>query len=204
MAGGFESPDLHYNLGNAYFKIGRLGPAILSWERARAAAPGDADVAANLELARSLTVDVVEPLPTFWLVSFVRWWVDLFPRSILAAVVALGWLSAGVGGVLVVLARREDARAVGRWMGYVGIGVTILLGANLAVRELGIGAAERGVILAESVAVRSAPAEDDNLTLFEVHEGTRVRIEERAGEWAEIVLDDGKVGWVPFGVMGVI
>jgi uncharacterized protein YgiM (DUF1202 family) len=49
--------------------------------------------------------------------------------------------------------------------------------------------------------VRSAPADQDDLTLFEIHEGTRVRIDERAGEWAEVVLDDGKVGWVPADVL---
>jgi hypothetical protein len=71
-----------------------------------------------------------------------------------------------------------------------------VLGTNLFVRELGIGRAERGVIMAEAVPVRSAPADQDDLTLFEIHEGTRVRIAQRAGGWAEVVLDDGKVGWV--------
>jgi hypothetical protein len=40
--------------------------------------------------------------------------------------------------------------------------------------------------------------------LFEIHEGTRVRIDQRAGLWAEIVLEDGKVGWVPVEAMEVI
>ncbi|MCH7991953.1 MAG: hypothetical protein IIC35_06005, partial [Gemmatimonadetes bacterium] len=82
--------------------------------------------------------------------------------------------------------------------------VVLVLGANLVVRELGLGQRERGVILVESVAVRSAPSRDDDLTLFEVHEGTRVRVDQRTGAWAEVVLDDGKVGWVPLDVMGVI
>jgi SH3-like domain-containing protein len=72
-----------------------------------------------------------------------------------------------------------------------------VFGTNLAVRELGLGRPERGIVLADEVAVRSAPSDDDDLVLFEIHEGTRVRIDRRAGEWAEIVLDDGKVGWVP-------
>jgi len=32
----------------------------------------------------------------------------------------------------------------------------------------------------------------------------QVRIDQRAGEWAEIVLEDGKVGWVPLETFGVI
>jgi hypothetical protein len=78
--------------------------------------------------------------------------------------------------------------------------VVLVLGTNLFVRELGVGQPERAVILAAEVPVQAAPADTDDLTLFEIHEGTRVRIDRRAGEWAEIVLEDGKVGWVPAGV----
>ena len=56
-AGGFESPDLHYNLGNAYFQMGELGQSILGWERALKLAPGHADALANLELAVRLSAD---------------------------------------------------------------------------------------------------------------------------------------------------
>ena len=82
-----------------------------------------------------------------------------------------------------------------------GLAVVLVLGLNLMLRELGIGRSVEGVVLAESVAVRSAPAQDDDLTLFEIHEGTTVRVEQRAGDWIEVVLADGKVGWVPQGVL---
>jgi len=86
----------------------------------------------------------------------------------------------------------------------VGAAMVVLLGSNLAVRELEVGQPERGVILVEAVSVRSAPTEDDDLTVFELHEGTRVRIDQRTEQWAEIVLDDGKVGWIPVAAMEVI
>jgi tetratricopeptide (TPR) repeat protein len=201
---GFESAALHYNLGNAYFKAGDLGRSILQWERARAVAPSDPDVLANLELARSLTADAVEPLPRFWLVSAVAWWVDLLPRGLLMAIVPSAWLVTGAGVSARILARRDDVRRLAGWVAIAGSAIVLTLGTNLFVREFGMGRAERGVILAEAVPVRSAPADQDDLTLFEIHEGTRVRIDQRAGAWAEIVLEDGKVGWVLADVMGVI
>ena len=82
--------------------------------------------------------------------------------------------------------------------------MVLVLGTNLVVRELGIGRAELGVILEEVVSVQAAPSDEDNLTLFEIHEGTRVRIDQRAGDWVEVVLEDGKVGWVPAEVMEII
>lgn len=204
LAAGFESAALHYNLGNAHFKTGDLGRSILAWERARAITPADPDVLANLELARSLTADAIEPLPRFWLFAAVSWWVGLLPRGVLLVTVAAAWLAVGAGVAMRVLARGDGVRRVATWVAVAGAAVVLLLGTNLFVRELGIGSAERGVILAEAVPVRSAPADQDDLTLFEIHEGTRVRIDQRAGSWAEIVLEDGKVGWIPADVMGVI
>lgn len=204
LGAGFESAALHYNLGNAYFKAGDLGRAILAWERARTITPSDPDLLANLELARTLTADAIEPLPRFWLFAAVAWWVGLLPRGVLLVTVALAWTGVGVGVAARVLARGEGVRRVATWVAGAAAAVVLIFGTNLFVRELGIGTPERGVILADAVPVRSAPADQDDLTLFEIHEGTRVRIDQRAGSWAEIVLDDGKVGWVPADVMGVI
>jgi hypothetical protein len=204
LEAGFESGDLYYNLGNAYFKSGDLGRSILNWERAAVRSPRDADIIANLDLANSLTADAVEPLPRFWLFSVLSWWVGLLPRRALIAAVAVAWLALTGGGMLRILAKSEWAGRLGYWSTVGGGVVALVLGVNLLVTELGVGQSERGVILVESVAVRSAPSRDDDLTLFEVHEGTRVRLDQRTGAWAEVVLDDGKVGWVPLDVMGVI
>lgn len=204
LMAGFRSGGLEYNLGNAYFKSGDLGRSILHWERASVLAPGDPDIRANLDLARQLTVDAVEPLPRFWLLAVLAWWVGLLPRAALVAVVAIAWLSFTSGAAMRVLARGEWARRVGSWLAAGGGVAVLILGTNLFVRESRLWEPERAVILAEAAAVRSAPAQDDDLVIFEVHEGTRLRIDRRTGDWAEVVLDDGKVGWVRVDVMEVI
>jgi tetratricopeptide (TPR) repeat protein len=204
LEAGYTSAGLEYNLGNAYFKAGDLGRSILHWERALVLSPGAADTRANLELARSLTADAVEPLPTFWLFAVIDWWIDLLPRALLVTLVGAAWLTLAAGVIVRIWARGEAAARAGTWVAVGGAAVALLLGSTLLVRELGIGRAERAIIMDEAVAVRSAPAEDDDLTLFEVHEGTRVRIDQRTGEWAEVVLDDGKVGWVPVAAMEII
>ena len=52
-----ESAALYYNLGNAYYKSGKLAPAILNYERAILLDPNDDDIKSNLELAKLQTVD---------------------------------------------------------------------------------------------------------------------------------------------------
>lgn len=195
-AAGYESAGLEFNLANAYFKSGDLGRSILHWERSLVLSPGDADTRANLELARSLTVDAVEPLPTFWLFSAVGWGVDLLPHTALMIVVSLSWLALTGGATARILTRSEGRAGIARLVSVGGAIGVLVFGANLVVREFDVGRPERAIVMADVIPARSAPALDDDLTLFEVHEGTRVRVDQRTGEWAEIVLDDGKVGWV--------
>ena len=201
---GLESGEIYYNVGNSHFKLGDLARAILNYERAGRLLPGDEDVRANLDLARSLTVDEIEPLTRFWILNAWGWWVDLLPRSLLLMVVALAYV-AGMGGVIVLVMRRGSSLA--RWGGRVVLGaaaVLLVLGLNLAVRELHLGRTEEAVVMAPQVDVRSAPVDDETLTIFTVHEGTKVKVDRRAEEWVEVVLEDGKVGWVRVGVLETI
>lgn len=193
---GFESGPLSYNIGNAYFKTGDLGRSILYYERAVRLLPADEDVAENLALARSLTIDEVEPLPRFWLLQVWDWWVRLLPGTALAWLVAISYSIAGGASMAVVLGRSPSARRIARRVVLVNGAITVVFGLNLAIRDLGLGQAEEAVVMAAELSAQSAPSEDPNLTLFSVHEGTKVRIDRRSEGWAEVVLEDGRVGWV--------
>jgi tetratricopeptide (TPR) repeat protein len=48
---GFSAPVL-FNLANSYAQSGEIGRAVLNYERALRLAPGDSDIAGNLELVR--------------------------------------------------------------------------------------------------------------------------------------------------------
>ena len=196
LESGVESGELHYNLGNAWFRLGEVGPAILHYERARRIMPRDGDLRANLELARSLTVDQVTPLPGFWIFRVARWWVDLLSRPVLLAVVTLAWLTALAALIVAISGWGETLLAWSRRVAVTAGVVTLVFGLSLVARELEVGRSDEAVIMAEAAAVHSAPADDQELLIFTVHEGTKVRVERRSDAWAEIVLEDGKVGWV--------
>lgn len=196
LESGLESGELHYNLGNAWFRLGELGPAILHYERARRSMPRDDDLAANLELARSLTVDRVTPLPGFWLFRVARWWIDLLSRPALLGVVTLAWLVMMGALVVAVIGRGDSLLIWSRGAAAVAGIATLIFGLSLMARELEVGMSDEAVIMAEEAAVHSAPSEDEELLIFTVHEGTKVRVERRSDAWVEVVLEDGKVGWV--------
>lgn len=193
---GLESGDLHYNIGNTYFRLGELGPAILHYERARRLMPGDDDLLANLALARSLTADEIVPRPRFWLFRLVDWWVGLLPRAGLLWLVALAWVTAVAGAALVVLRPMARAGAWARRTALAAAAVTVVFGVNLVVREMDLGAAAEAIVMADEAQVQSAPSDDPALRIFAVHEGAKVRMDRRSGDWVEIVLEDGSVGWM--------
>ena len=75
---GAESAALYYNLGNAQFQLGQLGPAILYYEKAKRIDPTDKDVSYNLKLANSRVVDKIEVIPNFF---FVDWYLQLVQQK---------------------------------------------------------------------------------------------------------------------------
>ena len=193
---GLESGELYYNIGNAHFRLGELAPAILNYERARRLMPGDDDLLANLALARSMTADDITRRPRFWLFRAADWWVGLLPRAALIWLVALAWVTAVVGAALVVL-RPAASLAAWAWRtALAAAAVTLVFGTNLVVRELGLGTAEEAIVMADEARVQSAPSDDPALQVFAVHAGTKVVVDRRADDWAEIVLEDGTVGWM--------
>ena len=57
---GADDGALYYNLGNACYKSGDLGRAILNYRRAQIIDPRDSDIETNLQIAREQTVDQLE------------------------------------------------------------------------------------------------------------------------------------------------
>jgi tetratricopeptide (TPR) repeat protein len=187
---GWKSGILYFNIGNAYFKLGELGNAILAYERALRLMPRDDDLRSNLDLARTLTADEITPLPGFWPLNVVTWWVGLLSRSALISVVAGAYLVTTICLVLLVLRRGTSTVRWVRWAVFVGAGIIVVFGINLAVRELRLGQAEEAIVMAAEVGVQSAPSDDADLQIFTIHEGTKVRIDRASDEWLEVVLEE--------------
>ena len=110
--------------------------------------------------------------------------------------VSLAWLAAMAALIVAVIGRGDRMRVWSRRTAAVAGVATLVFGLSLVARELDLGRPDEAIVMAEEAAVRSAPSDDDELLIFTVHEGTKVRVERRSDAWVEIVLEDGKVGWV--------
>ncbi|HSR68035.1 MAG TPA: tetratricopeptide repeat protein [Acidobacteriota bacterium] len=194
---GYESGPLYYNIGNCNYKLGELGRAILNYRRAARLMPADEDLQANLRLVESLLADDIEPLPEFLPLRLLKAWVYLVPGRLLGPLTALLWVGAVAAFVLHLLARRPAVSLWGWRLALAAGALLLLLAPTLAAQRGDWLLPREGVVLSRQVEVQSAPSQDAGLRVFTIHEGTRFRIEQESGEWAEIVLPDGKVGWIP-------
>jgi tetratricopeptide (TPR) repeat protein len=73
---GYENGEVYFNLGNAYYKSGKLQRAILSYERARKFIANDEDLDFNIRLVNLQLQDKIEAIPELFHLSL-----DGFPSD---------------------------------------------------------------------------------------------------------------------------
>lgn len=189
---GLESGQLFFNLGNAYFKAGEKGKAILNYERARRLAPGDADVAANLAYVRSLTgAEACDPSGLQQLIFPLT---HRFPTSTLV------WLTSGAYTffMLCLMLYRLWPRHP-RWLVYTAVllvSLFVVVGTSLA-RQVYVNDWQQLAVLVASgeTSVRFEPAEDGT-EHYVLPEGAPVHVLDTRADWYQIARCDGRRGWV--------
>lgn len=192
-----EAADIYYNLGNSYYKAGDIAKAILNYERALLLQPGNGDIRANLEIARSKTVDKVEPVPEIFFVSWTKSLINSMSVDSWAVCGVVCFILLIVSLYLFIFSKQIVLKKAGFISGIVFLAVTIL--ANVFANQQKDELANRNsaIVINPSVTVRSTPSESGT-SLFILHEGHKVGVKDGSmKDWKEIRLEDGKVGWVP-------
>ncbi|MBN2091128.1 tetratricopeptide repeat protein [candidate division KSB1 bacterium] len=200
---GFESWELYFNLGNAYFRSGHVGMAILNYERARRLAPLNADIRHNLEIANLSIADKIEVPPKFFLIEIGNAVVESLGLKLnlneLTKYVLLVYLILMFLVIARILIVRPEIRRI---LFYFIIPIFILLILIVITLQVEIYSDKKNVeaiLIASEVDVYGAPEENSTL-LFSLHEGVKIRIQNNLdkdnSKWLEIQLSDGKAGWV--------
>lgn len=190
---GYASGALFYNLGNAYLETGRLGKAVLNYERAYLLQPGKAEIRHNLRLAMGR----VEGEPLSWPESVwtLRW------RALRGMLSSNSWALAGLaacwGGLAALWASSRRREKRGPWLlaaaagGLLAIFAwTMAFGASRAL------ASHYSVVMEERLPVRVGPDEQSG-ELAVAFEGWKVKRLDRIGGWIKVELADGQEGWAP-------
>jgi len=199
--GGIRNGKLYYNIGNAYFRMGDVGRAILNYRRAERLIPNDPNLRQNLNYAISRRIDKVELNEETKVLKTVFFWhYDLSSRTRLTAFAvcfALLWLFAGV--------RCFKRRAFVSGAIIAAAVLSALLLGSLLVESIQDARRSPGVVVAPEVIARKGNAETYQPSFKEpLHAGTEFDLLEQRGDWAHVELVDGRECWVPAHAIGMV
>lgn len=193
---GVVSPELYYNLGNAYFKSGDYPHAILYYERTLKISPSFEDARINLDFANSLIRDKIDAVPEFVLKSWARKVCYLMPSDFWA-LISIVLFAAALALFLVF--RLGASRGLRRTGFYCSIVALILSASSFGMAQWQRNSylkADGAIVMKPVISVKSSPSRDSSKDLFVLHEGTKVTVLDTVGEWKNISLSDGRQGWI--------
>ena len=193
---GVVSPELYYNLGNAYFKSGDYPHAILYYERTLKISPSFEDARINLDFANSLIRDKIDAVPEFVLKSWARKVCYLMPSDFWA-LISIVLFAAALALFLVF--RLGASRGLRRTGFYCSIVALILSASSFGMAQWQRNSylkADGAIVMKPVASVKSSPSRDSSKDLFVLHEGTKVTVLDTVGEWKNISLSDGRQGWI--------
>jgi tetratricopeptide (TPR) repeat protein len=220
VARGAVSPELYYNLGNAYYKSGNLGRAVLNYERALQLAPRDEDARANLGLVRTMLRDkqfVEEPGLVGKTAKWLHRRLNVAESLLVSSIVYLAFILVVIGFIFrhtIFLSRlypKISMISPGRFLGLDKTQDFLLATATLFVlfvtlagsaysKYRDVSSRRAAIVIEEEVPVYSGPSTDATLQ-FKIHEGTRVTTGETRPGWMQIRLPGDLSGWIGDGMV---
>lgn len=195
IASGKESADVYFNLGNCYYKLHKVGPAVYNYEKALLLNPNDQEIKTNLDFARKMAIDDIKIIPKVGFHKLIQDFTSTYYYDTWA------WIAVGLALVffLCFLGYYFSGTTLKKRIFFTGMFV-VLLGITLSV-SAGIFERNRlenekpAIVFAETAPVKSEPKTASPDT-FILHEGTKVYILESIANWKKIELTDETTGWI--------
>lgn len=190
---GFGNANVHYNLGNCYYRLNKNPLAILHYEKALKQNVNFEDALVNLQLAKKKNIDEFEVLPkplmsriansVLEFFSVTTWSVWVIAFSVLAFVLLFAFYYKG----------RTNTGIFAFSMISIAISF-VLLFITWQANKLNSGNVY-GIVVSANVYVKTEPSQSATDALI-LHEGTKVKYLDSLDGWTNISLVDGRVGWV--------
>ena len=191
-----EHPDLYFNMGNTFYRSGDVGKAVWAYEKGLQFSPRQKDLNHNLDIVNTRVQDRIEMPQGYF---FIEWYSSLKNQYTLQDLIVWGGLMillfafAGIFKEFGIL----DMVFAGRTQIFFLILTVVIHGLALD-KYWELSDREEGVVVSSVVNVRSAPVDRDEKVIFRIHEGLKVDIAQSQPGWFEIILLDGKKGWIPY------
>lgn len=200
---GYNHDDIHYNLGNSYFRLNQIGKAILHYEKAIKINPQNQDAHYNLKIANLKVASKITPITDF---IFIKWWKSISSIFLFNtwAYISIGWGWIALLGLVAYLF--SSSISIKKW-GFYGAFLCIILAFFSYIlgysNKSNIQSSDYGIVLINTYNARSEPT-DKGKELFALKEGMKVKQLDIVGKWVQISLSDGNKGWVEQSILAYI
>ena len=198
---GMQSAPLYFNMGNASFRSGDLGHAILYYLRARQLDPSDPDIISNLDFARRFTSVQMEGVALNPVSSLFESIVEPYQLSSLAWISSaafflfLGFLFARFG-----LGYRNSIVRTGI---YNSLLLLLVVATMTMVKYEHDYLTQRAVIIAETAEVHTGPSELSDKEL-DAAPGLIVEILSESGDYYNVLFENKRRGWIKKKLVAVV
>ena len=190
-----ESAELYFNMANIYYKTNQVAPSVYYYEKALQLSPNDQDIKFNLEFAKAMVLDNIDPLPKSRGQKFIDVIVLRFTYETWAKIsVSLAFVFA----ILFLLYHFSYSTVKKRIYFFTSILTVILVTTFLFFTYRNKHYVDnniQAIIFSSQADVKSAPTGSSDV-YFELHEGTKVLVLETLDNWKKIKIADGKMGWI--------
>ena len=147
LEGGFRNGAIYYNLGNAYFRAGDYGRAILNYRKARPYRPRDPYLAANLQQALAVAPGRLTEAPKHWW-THVLFWTEWLALPLKIQSTFIGLIAAAITTAVAVLFRWRRLQLLTGGL----LVISIALGIDAALCYVEAMDTNRAVITGETIA----------------------------------------------------
>lgn len=186
-----ENAELYVNLGNAALQAERLGPAIAAYRRALALSPHHPQARQNLAFARGQLPDWARRDDGIGLIDSLMFWRTLWSRDQTLLASAGCFFAAAVLVAVGVATRRTWPRtfALLPLLVWVVLLLSLWLTSDRDAKWNAVAIADSAVYAADSE--NAAPRLAKPLP-----SGTELSVIQQRDRWVEVLLPDGRSGWV--------
>ena len=194
LSKGDSHPDLYYNLGNAYYRISQIGNAVWAYEKGLQVAPRDKDLQFNLSIANTRVRDRIEMPQTMLSLEQYR---ALKKSATLADIILIAAAIFMIGAFIYFLKKYYRWQSI--WISRLIVTffmISIIVHLMALDKYFEISDTKEVIVIQAEVEIYSAPFERSETVIFRLHEGVKAEITQEQHGWLEIILIDGKKGWI--------
>lgn len=192
---GKESAEVYFNLGNCYYKLNKVAPAVYNFEKALLLSPCDSEIQNNLSFAKKMTIDEIAETPKVGFSKLISDFTSSFHYDTWAWMAIVFSVLFLIGFVAYYFSSSTGLKRVffsGMILFLLFVVVSVFSGFYEKSR---INNDRPAIVFADVIAVKSEPnasAQD----AFTLHAGTKVTVLEDLGNYKKIQLTDLKEGWI--------